>query len=249
MSSDLLRRLCDAGRRIVEGNSLMQEEVEVRVRPLKAEEAIGKPSIGDYALLKGREVMVEAVFKGYRGQAFTSTPRSFSGSLREVFDLDLSNPWNRTVFIAVLNAVMAYLGLVDRTVHCRNDYPLVCGRELSMHLRERGASRVGLIGYQPAMLKSLVESGFRVRAADADPDNIGKVKFGVEIEAPDTDEDIISWSEASLVTGSVLVNGSLDNVIAKYRDKIILYGVSCAAPAKILGLKRWCTSREKITQY
>ena len=248
MSSPLLRRLYDISRRIIEENKLMYERVEVHVRPLKAEEAIGKPSISDYALLKGKEVMIEAMFKGYKGQAFTSTPRSFSGLLREVFNLNMFNPWNRSIFIAVLNAVMAYLGLVDKTVHCKDDYPLICGHELSLYLKGYNVSRVGLIGYQPAMLKSLSEFGFNVRVADANPDNIGKVKFGIEIESPDADEDIISWSEVALVTGSALVNGSLDNVIVKYKNKVILYGVSCAAPAKILGFKRWCISRERVVQ-
>jgi len=233
-------------KRIIEEHKLMDERVHVTVRPLNVEEAIGKPGMDEYALLKGKEVMVEAIFRGFRGQAFTNTPKSFNGLLRDVFEFNLFSPWDRSIFIAVLNAVMAYLGLTDRTVHCKNDYPLACGYELALYLKKANVSRVGLIGYQPAMLKNLSEFKFKIRVADADPDNIGKVKFGVEIEPADADEDIILWSDISLITGSVLVNGSLDDILLKYKDKIILYGVSCAAPAKILGFRRWCISRESI---
>jgi len=246
LTSTLLKELYVRSKRIIEEYKLMDERVHVTVKPLNVEEAIGKPSMNEYALLKGKEVMVEATFRRFRGQAFTNTPKSFSGLLRDVFELNLSRPWNRSIFIAVLNAVMVYLGLTDRTVHCKNDYPLTCGYELALYLRKANVSRIGLIGYQPAMLKNLSELGFKVRAADADPDNIGKVKFGIKIEPADADEDIILWSNISLITGSVLVNGSLDEILLKYKDKIILYGISCAAPAKILGFKRWCISKENI---
>jgi len=246
MYSSLLKQLYIEGRKIIEEYRLMNEPITVSVRSLKPEEAIGKPSMNEYAILKGREVMIEAVFKGYRGQAFTDTPKQFNGLLREIFELDLRNLRNRSIFIAVLNAVMAYLGLVDKTVHCKDDYPLICGAELARYLKELNIRNVGIIGYQPAMLKSLVEFGFKVRVADANPDNIGKVKCGVTIEPAKADEEVICWSDLALITGSVFANGSLDEILPRYKDKIIIYGVSGAAPTKLLGFKRWCVSKERI---
>ncbi|HIQ04032.1 MAG TPA: hypothetical protein EYH40_06420 [Desulfurococcales archaeon] len=244
MLSNLIRQLYVKSKRIIEDHGLMGEYVRVYVRG--AREVIGVPSISEYAILKGREVMIEAVFNGYRGQAFTSSPGQFSGALRDVFKLDLQDLKNRSIFIAVLNAVMAYLGFTDRTVHCKSDFPDTCSKMLVSYLKELNVERVGLIGYQPSMLKSLSESKFNVRVADANPDNIGKVKFGVSIEPPNLDEEIICWSDIALVTGSVFVNGSLDEILPKYKNKIIIYGVSGAAASKILGFRRWCISNERV---
>ena len=246
MYSELLKKLYVKGMEIVKEHKLMDEHITVNVRFLKPEEVIGRPSMDEYAILKGEEVMIEAIFKGYRGQAFTSTPKPFSGVLKDVFELNLSNLQNRSIFIAVLNAVMAFLGLVDKTVHCKNDYPLTCGVELARNLKKLGVRKIGLIGYQPAMLKCLNEFGFKVRVTDANQNNIGKVKFGVTIESANVDEEVILWSDLTLITGSVFTNGSLDNILLKYKDKIVIYGISGAAPSKLLGFKRWCVSKENI---
>lgn len=65
--------------------------------------------------------MLEADFKGAKGQAFTSTPSTFEGSLKDI-SLDLhDNSHDRSLFIASLNAVMKYLGKTDRTIHCKNN--------------------------------------------------------------------------------------------------------------------------------
>lgn len=215
---------------------------KVIVRSLLPREAIGTVYSTDYAILRGKEIMVEAIFKGHRGQAFTPAPSSFDGTLKDILHLDLSDLQNRGVFIAVLNAVSSYLNIVDRTIHCKHGFPEKCGEKLAQYLMSLGIRRVGLIGYQPAILKWLVRYGFKVRVADADLDNIGMVKFGVIIEDAEKDEEIIKWCDISLVTGSVFANGTLDEILFKYREKCIIYGVTGAAPSKILGFKRWCIS-------
>ena len=58
----------------------------VNARTLSADEAIGAPERSDYPIQKGKEVMVEATFKGFKGQAFTDQPGTFSGSLREILE-------------------------------------------------------------------------------------------------------------------------------------------------------------------
>ena len=69
---------------------MMGETVKiVSARPLSPEEAIGKPDRTDYPLLKGKEVMIEAVFIDARAQAFTDMPGTFQGSLHDLMGLDL----------------------------------------------------------------------------------------------------------------------------------------------------------------
>ncbi len=85
---------------------IMDEAVTVvSARPLSPEEAIGKPDRTDFPILKGKEVMLEATFKGARGQAFTDMPGNFQGSLQKLIDLELRNNFERAVFIAGFNAV------------------------------------------------------------------------------------------------------------------------------------------------
>ena len=68
------------------------------------------------------EVMLQAEYKGCIGQAFTSSPAAFSGTLQEILDSDIENDaYARALFIASLNAVMRYLGLADRTIHCKTE--------------------------------------------------------------------------------------------------------------------------------
>jgi len=79
-------------------------------RALSPEEAIGTPEDDDYPLMKGRERLMEAVFKGARGQAFTDMFGDFGGSLEDIANMDLKNNFKRAVFIATLNAVMRHAG-------------------------------------------------------------------------------------------------------------------------------------------
>ncbi len=55
----------------------------VNIRPLTPQEAIGNPERDDFPLLKGKEVMIQADFRGSRGQAFTDMPLQLILYLRE----------------------------------------------------------------------------------------------------------------------------------------------------------------------
>lgn len=57
-------------------------KVVVSVRGLKPEEAIGRPLHGDYPILRGREVLIQAELEGAIGQAFTDEPRRFEVAWR-----------------------------------------------------------------------------------------------------------------------------------------------------------------------
>ena len=173
---------------LVAENQLEAVPIQVRVRGLTPEEAIGTPEDRDYPLVKGRERLLEAEILGSRGQAFTDTPGNFSGTLEAVACLQLTDNHSRAVFIAALNALMRHLGLVEKTIHCKDDSPPRCALDLVKHVRENyGSPRIAMIGFQPRMALALAKT-FALRVMDMDQDNIGQTKFGVLIRGAGTDE-------------------------------------------------------------
>lgn len=219
----------------------------VKTRPLSPEEAIGSPGRRDYPILQGKEVVMESVFRGVRGQAFTDQPGDFDGTLEDVLDLPLETNYQRAVFISTLNALMRYLGLIERTVHCRDESPERCGEEIARWIRRNyGEVRVGLVGIQPSILDGLI-SEFgpqKVRATDLNPRNIGKVKGGVPIWDGRKDTGrLIAESDLILATGSAIVNDTLGDIISLAEENgkpLVLFGVTGAGVAEILSLERYC---------
>jgi hypothetical protein len=226
---------------------LGEEDVRITVALLTAQEAIGNPNREDYALLEGKEVMIEAQFRGGLGQAFTDQPKSFYGPLKTVLGLSLEKKNNRAIFIATLNAVMANQGMVTGTRHCRDEEPEECAAEISEDLLARfGKVKIGLIGYQPAILEHLVQ-GFgaaNVRCTDLNPKNVGAGKFGVEIwDGRTTTQELIRWSDLVLVTSSTMVNNTFDGVrqdaLAQGKH-LISFGVTGAGVSALTGVERLC---------
>ncbi|MCP4681089.1 MAG: hypothetical protein GY864_02005, partial [Desulfobacterales bacterium] len=169
---------------IVEENGLVSEEVKISAGALSPEKAIGTPEHNDYPLRKSKERLMQAVFKGSYGQAFTDMFANFEGKLSEIVEMDLTNNFQRAIFISSVNAVMRHLGKVDRSVHCKNQGPADCSRELVNYIRnDFGNLKVALVGLQPRMLEALSRE-FEVRVTDLDEDNIGADKFGVIIGPP-----------------------------------------------------------------
>ena len=78
--SNLRKEFC----RLIDGLVLMDDEqiTVVSARTLSAKEAIGNPDRDDFPLLKGKEFMVEASFRGAKGQAFTDMPGNYKGYLK-----------------------------------------------------------------------------------------------------------------------------------------------------------------------
>lgn len=218
---------------------MMGETVRVvSAKTLTPEEAIGKPDRTDFPLLKGKEVMLEAVFRGERGHAFTDMPGDFQGSLQDVLELDLRNDFERGVFIAALNAVMRHFDRVSNTVHCKDRGPKICAEKLPAFVTEHfGRPKVAFIGYQPAMLETLSKS-FPLRVIDLDKDNIGARRFGLLIEGPEMTRDVLSWSDIILATGSTCVNATIGSFLDK--KPVVFYGVTVAGPAALYGYRRFC---------
>ena len=234
---DVYEMLRDELKRLA-GDSMDEHVSVVSARVLSAKEAIGETGRDDYPLLKGKEAMVEAVFRGVKGHAFTDMPGGFDGTIRNVIELPLENNFERAVFIAAVNAVMREAGLIMGTVHCRDDEPARCARELVAYVREKfGNPRIAFVGFQPAMIERLSEV-FQMRVLDLDEDNIGKRKFGVVIEGPDATQDVLDWGDVILATGSTCVNGTITGFVGK--KPVVFFGVSAAGITKVCGFERYC---------
>ncbi|HDN79695.1 MAG: hypothetical protein DRI61_07875 [Chloroflexi bacterium] len=236
---------------LIAGRGFNLHPVIVKARGLRPEEAIGKPRRDDFALVRGKEVMMEAEFEGAYGQAFTSSPGDYEGTLDDVLGLHLEDDFRRAVFIATLNAVMAHLGLIRGTRHCKDEAPELCGREIAALVqKEHPGAKVGIVGYQPALLENLIRAfgPAKVRVTDLNPANVGKVRFGVEVwDGAHRTGELIAWADVLLVTGTTLVNGSADHILSLARKKgiePIFYGVTAAGIAHLLGLRRVCPCSE-----
>jgi hypothetical protein len=222
---------------IVKDNAL-EGEVVIKAAVLSPEEAIGNPEDGDYPLIVGKERIMQAEFRGSLGQAFTDMYGNFSGRLSEIASMELTNNFRRAIYISSLNAVMRYLGLINKTTHCRDEEPRLCGYELAKHIEESfGHPGIAMVGLQPRMVEVLSKS-FELRVTDMDQANIGTEKFGCTIHGPQMTEKNLEWCDVALVTGTTIVNNTIDQfVISK---PVIYYGVTISGAAKLLGLNNFC---------
>ncbi len=236
----IYERLKNFFKDLIKRHELGEEEIWVHARALTPGEAIGTPREGDYPLLKGKERLMEAQFRGAKGQAYTDLFGNYSGSLAGVADLPLDNNFQRAVFIASLNAVMRSLGLIEGTVHCRDQELEECASSLKLYLEDTfgKVKRVGLVGLQPRLLQALARD-YQVRATDLDPENIGPTRYGILIEPPEDVGEIIEWADLLLVTGTTIVNQTIELFLGLDRP-VVFYGTTIAGPARILGLNRYC---------
>jgi hypothetical protein len=219
----------------------------VTVRVLTPDEAIGANADKDFVIKKGRERVVEACWEGVRGQAFTDHPRNWQGSLEELLALDLRGTAKRATFTAGLNAVLRGLQQTEGTIHCQDDEPVKCGEEFVRQLHQRfGVQRFGLIGLQPAILNAMVE-GFgsaRIRVVDLNPDNIGQKRCDVTIWDGEKDlAKLVEWCQVGVATGSTVVNGSINDLQAKFSaaaKPLVFFGNTISGVASLLNLERIC---------
>ncbi len=215
---------------------------------------------GEGPVRRGREHLIEATLDpsgtpsadgargGSLGQAWTDAPSDWSGTLGDVFSMPLKAASRRAIVVAALNALAGRLGLVAHNLRCRHGRPLDCGRELVAQLRRRfdGVDRVLLVGYQPGVAEALVETigADGVRVLDHDGDLIGRTLHGVRIENGDADiTDDVRWCDLMVVTGSSVVNGTLDDLLRHSQDAskpLVFFGNTIAAVAAVADLQRLC---------
>ena len=220
------------------------ESVQVVCRALSPEQAIGSTKRRDFPILAGKDIMIQAEFRGCLGQAFTEAPLEFQGGLADVLAMDLvGDPHARGLYIAVLNAVMSSLGKCCSTVHCRTEEPELCARDMLAWLREHYPERrkLALVGYQPALLETLAGSEYQVRVLDLNPANIGAVRYGVLVEdgTKDYEQVVKHYADLVLCTGSTICNGSIVDFL-DLDTEVLFYGTSISGSAALMGLKRVC---------
>lgn len=197
----------------------------------------------EYALAKGKEVLVRCEIEGHYGDAFTDEPKTFRGRIEDVRELLFGDKGDKAVFFATLNATLNYVGLAQGTVHCRGDEPRKCGELLAAYILENfGKVRVVHIGYQPGHVEACSKH-FESYVTDLNPENVGKVKFGRKILDGSANEEVIRKVDVACITGSTLDNGALPELIGWCETcgvEPLIYGVTCRGAAKILNLKHFC---------
>lgn len=220
---------------------LNKSKITITTKVLTPKEAIGETEKKDFPLLRGKEVLMNADFKGSIGQAFTDHPGIFKGSIDELMCLDLNkNNHNRALFIASTNAILNHLDLIENTIHCKDDGPEECSKEISNFLKIKYSdTKVAIVGFQPSIIDR-VKGYFKVRVLDLNSENIGKEKYGVMIEDGDKNKsDVIEWADIVLVTGSTVVNGTIVDFL-NLDKPVFFYGTTIAGIAYLKNLKRLC---------
>jgi uncharacterized protein (DUF4213/DUF364 family) len=242
---DILEKARHALKRIIAEQGLDLTE-RITVRALTPDEAIGTAD-ETFVIKKGKERVIEAIFRDSAGQAFTDAPGNWEGTLGELLELDLTENGWRAVFTAGLNAVTSQIGLASGTIHCKDDEPTRCGAEMPELLRLRfKVRRYGMIGLQPAILKEMVDaygtSGMRVM--DLNPDNIGQKREDLIVMDGEKDlPKLVEWCQVGLATGSSLVNGTINEILERFQaagKPVIFFGNTISGVAALLDLERIC---------
>jgi hypothetical protein len=225
---------------IVTQNGLSAKKVEIHAAVLTPEEAIGTPGRTDYPILEGKDMMLQAVYENCKGQVFTDSPASFTGTLQDILSMDIVNDRHaRGLFIAALNAVMRSLGAAVGTVHCKNDGMETCAVQMGERIsKQYSRPNIAQIGYQPAILEQLAQK-FPLRVLDMNPKNIGTTVNGITIEDGRNWRAAAAWAGLILCTGSTLANGTIIHFLNLDKD-VVFYGTTIAGAAELLGLKRLC---------
>lgn len=224
--------------KLISESGLGSEEVFIQAVPLSPEAAIGNPEDKDYPLITGVERLMQAEFRGALGQAFTDMYGNFNGKLSDIVEMDLRNNFRRAIFISSLNAVMRYLRLITKSIHCKDNEPRECSYELVKYVeRNYGRPRIAFVGFQPRMVEALSPK-FELRVTDMDQDNIGTEKFGTIIHSPEKTEENLNWCDIALVTGTTIVNDTINQF--RTSKPVIYYGITISGVAKLLGLSHFC---------
>jgi len=233
---DIYDKLKKALKSEIEKNNLYGHNICVRCKALSSSEAIGNPEHNDYPITKGKEVMVEAIFQGAKGQAFTDEFENADYTVDDILNINTDSNKKRASFIAALNAVFRHLNICNKTVHCKDDEPKKCADNITSAIGNN--KNVLLVGHQPRFLEA-INKHYNIRVMDMDQDNIGSNIDGVIIEPPEVLNDAIKWCDIIFATGSTIVNGTITNFLNQNKE-IIFFGVTISAASTILNLKTYC---------
>ncbi len=79
---------------------------------------------------------------------------------------------------------------------------------------------------------------FEIKVTDMDKDSINTVKYGIRIESPQKTGEHLDWCDIAVVTGSTIVNDTMQDFLIK--KPVIFYGVTISGAARVLGLDNFC---------
>jgi hypothetical protein len=106
--------------------------------------------------------------------------------------------------------------------------------------------KIGMVGYQPAILDNLVRTfgSANIHCNDLDTRNIGADKFGIVLgDGNIENKNMLRWCDLALVTSSANVNNTFDDLYfyAMEQDrKFLMFGVTGSAIAVLTGLDIIC---------
>ncbi len=92
-------------------------------------------------------------------------------------------------------------------------------------------------GLQPRMVDSLGKS-FEIKVTDMDKANINSTKFWITIQSPEKTREHIEWCDLKVVTGSTIVNNTIDDFLTV--KPVIFYGITIDGAAKVMKLDNFC---------
>jgi len=197
----------------------------------------------EYALLRGKEILLTCRYCGGIGQVFTIAPRNYRGRLKSVLELDLGHVRNNSIFHATMNAVLKYLGLIDKTEHCAGEEPKLCGYLLSRKLLSDYGQTVKVlhVGYQPGHIEVLARFLHdNLIVTDLADQLIWQKRHGRLIVDGVLNKYLIAQVDVILVTASSIVNNTAWEIIDQARilgKKVIVYGISASAAVYLLRSK------------
>lgn len=230
-------------------SALLKDSVRVSTRILDNNSPSCETAYPDRNLVYHRKILLEADFKGFKGQAVTDSPCRLETKLGKIMALPLENNAERALFVATLNSAMRFLFPEIKTVHCCNDKPELCTKRIINHFA--GAlsdKKIGLIGRQPTMLNALVDSLGEAQVCcieDNDDNRDDTAESGTTIRQGPQAEILRLFATTDLVltTGSAVVNGTLPELLTlggQYQVPVYFYGASIAGTAKLMDLQRFC---------
>ncbi len=217
------------------------------VRPLHADEAVGRAASPELAIRRGPEKVIQAEVAGTIGQAFTDQPGSWSGTVGDALALDLAQVPLRAISVAAINAILCNINGCQGVKHCQDGDPEACGDRMAEEIARRDPHpHIGMFGLQPFMVQALVGrfGAAAVTVADLNPANIGTQRAGVPIYDGQRDAaTIVKNCSIGLITGSSIVNGTFDelwHLFAEHHRPVIVFGNTIAGVAALVGLDRYC---------
>lgn len=228
----LIKELKENFINIIEKNNLKHEDIEIKTCPSSLHE---------------KEILIEADFKGNKGQAFVTDAINFQGKIKDILNMDLNTSENRALFIVCTNAVLRYLNLIERTIHCNEKEAKRCAQKISNSFSRRYGMflTVGMIGLQPIIAEALIKKIGKENIRICDKDNANRNFYDVLIEDEKNMKNIVAGSFLTLAKGNVIIDGKIDEIIKIFQEDnksriVIFYGVTIASAQKLLGLKRIC---------